>query len=170
MDKIRIGAEILSLLSDLHLYEQFMTRWFEIADGMMVIRPVYEIWLREIRNEFGNLLSSYKTTEELYGLSEMVWRNTLESIPLDANTTGKKWALLATGKNLRWETVGLIFSGVGVLAGSLSDWDTIFTSTKRKVKDRPTLVRNMRDAMEDCITFSRECESTNEQFACLLVG
>ena len=165
-----MGAEVLSLLSDLRLYEQFLSRWFEIADGMMVLKPVYDIWLQEIWDEFGSLLSSFKTIDELYSLSELVWRNTLEPIHHDAHTTGRKWALLSTGRSLRWETIGLIFSGVGVLAGGLSDWDVIFTTTKDKIKDRSTLVRRMRDGMEDTINICRECESTNELFACLLVS
>lgn len=158
------------MLSDLQLYEMFMSRWFEIADGMMVLRPVYEIWLQKIWQEYGTLLSTYETLDELYPLSELVWRNTMDSIPLDAHTTGRKWAESSTGKNLRWETVGLIFSGVGLLAGGLSDWDIIFTTTKDRIKDRPTLVRKMRDGIEDCIGFSRDCECTNELFACLLVS
>lgn len=170
MEQIRMGAEILSLLGDLHMYEQFMSRWFEIADGMMVLRPVYDIWIQEIWSEFGDLLSTFKTVEDLYGLSQLVWRNTMVSLPIDAHTSGKKWALLSTGKNLRWETVGLIFSGVGVLAGNLSDWDVIFTSTKDKIKDRPTLVNKMRDMMELVIGFCRDSECTNELFACLLVS
>lgn len=166
MERIKAGAELLSLLSDLHIYEQVMSRWFEIADGMMIIRPVYDIWMREIWNEFGPLLKSFKSVKDLYGFSELVWRNTLDSMPLDAYTTGRKWALLGTGRNLRWETVGLIFSGVGVLGSSLGDRDAIFTVTG--VKDRSIFARTMRDAVESCIGFCRESECTNEGFACLL--
>lgn len=169
IEKIKRGAEVLTLFRDLHFYQQLMSRWFEIADGLMVLRPVYGIWSDEIVKEFGTLLSSSTTAEELYGFSELVWRNTLGTMPLDAHTTGTKWALLSTGRNLRWETIGLIFSGVGVLSGSLSDWDPIFTVMKDMVKDRHTLVRRMRKVVDLCIGFCKECESINELFACLLV-
>lgn len=147
-----------------------MSRWSGVADGMMVVRPIYDIWIDETWKEFGVLLSTYQTIDQLYCISELVWRNTFDLIPMDAHTTGRKWALQSSGKNLRWETVGLIFSGVGVSAAGLSDWDTVFVLTKGRIKDRPTLVRKLRDAIELIVGLCRECECTNELFASLLVS
>lgn len=166
-DKIAKGAELLSLFCDLDIWEKFLEREFEIADGVTVTRPIYSIWIREIRREFGDLLANVTSEADLYGLSQLVWHNT--NTPWRAShATGTQWALLSTGKNLRWETVGLIFSLTGILVGSLSDWDAMFTCWRDTIKDRPTLARKLRDTVETCISFCKECETINDLFACLL--
>ncbi|GAB7354732.1 hypothetical protein MBLNU459_g5146t1 [Dothideomycetes sp. NU459] len=166
-DNIAKGAEILSLLCDLELWEQLLEREFEIADGIMITRPIYYIWIKEIHRHFDTTLASVTDQTDLYVLSELVWRNTYE--PWHAcHLSGTEWATLASGQNLRWETVGLIFSVIGILASGLSDWDAIFTGMRDKIKDRRTLVRRMRDVVETCVSFCKECETINDLFVCLI--
>lgn len=170
-EMIHKGAEVLSLLRDLRTYEAFMGRWFEAGDGLLIIKPLYSIWLSEIQREYEQLLSQHTTLDQLYGLSELVWRNTFPPLREDeGNLSPYQYAMMATGRSLRWESVGLIFSCVGILSASLSDWDSFFAENKDRFVDRSTLTRRMRVAVEACISFCKECEIINALFASLLVS
>ncbi|KAL1303658.1 hypothetical protein AAFC00_007013 [Neodothiora populina] len=168
IEKIKAGAEVLSLISDVDAYDRLLTRWYGIADGLTIPRPIYNIHIRGIRALFEASVSEHNSDEELYCLSELLWQNTLNSIPVDANTTGPAWARSTTGNYLRWETVGLIFSGVGLLSSGLTEWDPVFTTIKSIFKDRKTLMWKTRDAVEACVAFCKECECSNELFVIFL--
>lgn len=166
---IHKGAEVLALLRDIRIFDCLMNRWLETGDGILVIKPFYCIWINEIIREFGQVLAQHERVEQLYGLSELVWRNTQVPMRFTGKTSPEQYALMATGNKLRWESLGLIFTGVAILASSLSDWDSFFSENKERLVDRPTFTRRMRVSIEACISYCKECEIMNELFVALLV-
>lgn len=121
-EKIQQGAEILALLRDMPVYEKFIQRFFEFCDGIVILQPVYRVWIDELWSEFGKLLIDGKP-EQLRSLSELVWRNTRRSMKVHGKMTAREWATSASGRNLRWEVVGVILSMAGLIAVNLSNWD-----------------------------------------------
>ncbi|KAF2157762.1 hypothetical protein K461DRAFT_264616 [Myriangium duriaei CBS 260.36] len=167
-EKVHQGAEVLSLLRDMNVFTIFLQRWFEFADSITMIRPMYACWIEGIKENFGDMLSNYKNVTDLYSLSELVWRNTQQSVPMDGNTTPLQWGRLHTGQNLRWETVGALYSVCVIVAIDLSEWDPAFNKAKTIAKDRYDLTEKLRTAMETCLSFSRECESITDLYVCVL--
>ena len=159
--KIQQGAEVLSLLKDMPIYKQFTERWFEICDGHIVMQPVFRIWIDEMWNEFGQILVE-GNPHKLQSLSEQVWRNTRRPMKVQGTMTAVEWAKSASGRNLRWEVVGIMLSTVGIIAINLSNWDTIFDSLREGFIDRATFSERMRKASEFCLCFCYESEVLND--------
>lgn len=166
-DKIQQGADVLSMLRDLPVYRKFTQRFFELSDGIVVIQPVFRIWIDELWTEFGSILAE-GSPEQMRTLSELVWRNTRRPMRVHGSMTAKEWAISASGRHLRWEVVGLILSLVGLVAVNLSNWDTIFDSIRERYVDRATFAERMRKASEYCLCFCYESEVLNDIYVCFM--
>ena len=166
-DKIRQGAEVLSLLRDVPIYQRFTARWFDLGDGILVNQLVYRTWVDELWSEFGQLLQESKP-DQLQNLSELVWRNTQKPMKVHGQMTAREWASSASGRNLRWEVVGVILSMVGLIAVNLSNWDSIFDSIREQFIDRAAFAERMRKASEFCLCFCYESEVLNEVYVCFM--
>ena len=169
-EMIHRGAEILTLFRDIRIFEVFLTRWFEVCDGITIIRPIYGVWIRGIQQEFDAILSQHERVEDLYGLSELVWRNTQHSITVDGTTSTLEWGARHTGRHLRWETLGALCSAVGLIAIDMSEYDSAFNSARAKgiAKDKRTMTETIRKAIEEVLAFCRYCETTTDVYVCNL--
>lgn len=166
-DKLQQGAEVLSMLRDIPIYRRFTDRWFETCDGIIVIQPVFRIWLDDLWSEFGQVLEEGHP-ERLLSLSELVWRNTRRPMKVHGTMTAREWAKSASGRNLRWEVVGVLLSLVGLVAVNLSNWDIIFESIRERYVDRATFAERMRKASEYCLCFCYESEVLNDIYVCFM--
>jgi hypothetical protein len=166
-EKIETGAEVLALLRDIPLYEKFTQRWFDLCDGIVVMQPAYRIWIAELWQEWGQLLME-GDPDQLRSLSELVWRNTRRPLKVHGQMTAREWARSASGRNLRWEIVGIILSMAGLIAVNLSNWDTIFDTIRDRYVDRATFVERMRKASEFCLCFCYESEVLNDIYICFM--
>ncbi|GAM86316.1 hypothetical protein ANO11243_043300 [Dothideomycetidae sp. 11243] len=167
-EKIHQGAEVLSLFRDTTVFSGFLQRWFEFADSITMIKPMYAIWLEGIAENFSEMLANHRTLQDLYPLSELVWRNTQQFMPMDGNTTTLQWGRLHTGQHLRWETIGALCSVIVIVALDLSDWDPAFKRSRVIASDRHDLTEKLRTAMETCLSFCRDCESITDMYVCVL--
>lgn len=109
-------------------------------------------------------------SDDLRNMSVILRRDTRIPIEINGVTTGRDWARRTTGQYLRWEVLGLLFSAIGIVSGSLSNRDAIFVSHQASIKDRPSLARTMLDLVDRCIDFCEASMSHNDLFACLLVS
>jgi hypothetical protein len=166
-EKIQQGAEVLSMLRDIPIYQRFTQRYFDICDGIVVMKPAYRIWIDELWSEFGRLLQE-GNPEQLRSLSELVWRNTRRPMKIHSQMTAREWAKSASGRNLRWEVVGVILSLVGLIAVNLSNWDSIFDSIREKYVDRGTFTERMRKASDICACFCYASETLNDIYVCFM--
>lgn len=130
-EKIRQGVEVLCMLRDLPIYRKFVQKWFELCEGVIVYQPIFQVWMDELWSEFGQILED-GNPEQLHALSELVWRNTRRPMKVHGSMTAREWAKSASGRNLRWETCGMILSQAGLIAANLSSWDTIFDSIRER--------------------------------------
>lgn len=76
--------------------------------------------------------------------------------------TAREWARSASGRNLRWEVVGIILSFAGLIAVNLSNWDSIFDTIRERFVDRATFAERMRKASEFCLCFCFESDALND--------
>jgi hypothetical protein len=166
-EKIKQGAEVLALLRDIPLYEKFTQRWFDLCDGILIMQPAYRIWIDELWSEFGQLLIEGRP-DQLRNLSELVWRNTRKPMKVHGQMTAREWAKQASGRNLRWEIVGVILTLTGLIAINLSNWDNIFDNIRDRFVDRGTFAERMRKASEFCLCFCYEAEVLNELYICFM--
>jgi hypothetical protein len=115
---IKKGTEILALLIDMPLWERFIDRWFKLCPGVVVIEPMVRQWASELWQVHKKTLQSGKP-DKLEELSVLVWQNTQSAVVFNRETTPREWVSKSTGVNLRWETVGTLFTIIGLLALTL---------------------------------------------------
>ena len=161
-ERIQQGAELLALLRDIPLFEKFTLRWYSLYEGILVMRPAWSIWIKELWSEYGRLLIEGKP-DQLRNLSELVWRNTRKPMSIHGQMTAQEWAMAASGRNLRWEVVGIILTLVGLVAANVSDWNSIFKDIPQYI-DRATFAERMRKASEFCLCFCYEAEVLNDLY------
>lgn len=139
-------------------------RWFSVRSGYLIYQPIYRIWLQEVRN----VCSGASNARHLQDLCDMVDRNTKSSFPSAGPPMAYDWAHQSTGSNLRWETVGLIFCAAGLMAGSFSQWDTVFANRDGIVENRWDIAKTMLRLVNKCIGFCRDAGCCNDLLAFLL--
>jgi hypothetical protein len=166
-DLIQRGADVLALFQDMPRYRRFTQRWFDIDEGSMVLQSVFRIWQDEMWNVHREALTEARP-DQLYALSELIWRNTRRPVELHGQMTSVEWAAAATGMNLRWEVIGMILALVGLVAVNLSDWDSIFDDIRDTIVDRATFSERMRKASELVLCFCYECEVLNDLYVCFM--
>ncbi|KAF2107677.1 hypothetical protein BDV96DRAFT_293460 [Lophiotrema nucula] len=163
------GAIILSLLIDLPLYEKYIDRWFQLSRGIIIIEPIMNIWTRGLWSTWHTILDTQKA-DGLRQMSVKIWDNTmnpLESL-LNRHTTPREFSANTTGENLRWEVVGIVFTMVALLAGSLQDGDPIFCSHDDPPINRNALVLKAHNAGEACLNFCKDFDVINDIYLWLL--
>lgn len=148
-------------------YRRFTQRWLDLTESSVVLQPIFRIWFDRMWDEFEAVWTQARP-DQLRAVSELVWRNTRRPVETHGGMTPREWAGLATGKNLRWEVIGLILALVGLVAVNLSDWDAIFDDIRESIVDRVTFAERMRKASELVLCFCYECESLNDLYICFM--
>jgi len=155
---VRKGAAVLYHLQGLESPLQHFLEWMVESDGYLLFRPIYEIFIARTWRYLSSTLREVPHGERLRTLSRLVWRNTQKPINVSGETTFEQWAHQAAGENLRWETVGLLFSAVG-----LNQYNQPGDPTKQ-ITNWELMLR----LVDECIDNSRICGSCTDLFACLL--
>ena len=183
--KIEQGAEILAVLRDTPLFQRLIDSWFSLPCGIVVIQPAFRIWVEGLWAEFGNVLTQ-GTHSQLLRLSELLFRNTRHEFKPHGRMSPSEWSKAATGRNIRWEVIGIIFSAVGLTVMELRAFDSIFDDFRESIVDRCTFGERMRKIAETCLCFcyvslfmksfsglahilsAQECEAINDLYICFL--
>jgi hypothetical protein len=166
-DQIDRGAHILSFLKDSTLVHDFINRFFDIGDGVasICIEPIMKQWLLKLWANHTDTLKK-RNPEKVRRLSELLWRNTLTPISVQADMDYKAWAVQATGMNIRWEVIGLIAALIGQCANTLSRSDLLLTQHN---VSKPVLARKMNEISSTCLDFARHCEALDDLFIWLII-
>jgi hypothetical protein len=122
-DLVRKGADVLFHLRDIEIMDCLLQKWLVIGDGYLIFAPIYHTWMREIKEKLGPSLSRVFSPEDLRDMSIMLWRNTRMPVVVNRAITARDFAQHTAGQYLRWEVVGLLFSAVGIVSGSLNGRD-----------------------------------------------
>lgn len=160
---IQRGIAPLQFLQNVHMIDQYFNRRARINDSHLMYQPVYLIWIETVHQLFGNP----ERPCSLEALSRIVWHNTRKPLAGDSAETLREWAECAAGPNLRWESVGLMISLVGIMAGSLPGWDASFADEEGPnrssgIPDRPTMLRTTLSHVNSCIAFCKQSDSRND--------
>lgn len=153
-DHIQKGVEILSLLKDMPIFERYIQRWYTTCQGIITIEPIIKQWTALLWSEYAEVLQN-QNSEELRALSEHVWRNTDQRLKSENTKTSREWIKLSSGKNLRWEVVGITLCLVGMVATTVPDWDPIL-GFNRRYKNKRSLIIAMYRASDTCLKFCEE--------------
>ncbi|KAF2492744.1 hypothetical protein BU16DRAFT_466528 [Lophium mytilinum] len=164
---VKKGAEVLSLLKEMPLFEKFINHWMSLSHGYIVIAPMMRIWTSSLWAVHHRALETQKP-EALLKMAESISLNTIKPLQFDGKTTPREFAASCTGEQLRWEVVGIVFAAVGVVLMSLTDGNPLFCNLEDAPMDRKQLALKVWDASESCLSFCNDFDILNDVFLWLL--
>ncbi|KAM3417344.1 hypothetical protein BST61_g5595 [Cercospora zeina] len=159
-DYVEKGVKVLNYFQDIGRIEHFVQKWLEKRDSFLMYSPVFRIWFEESIPIIQDALNANR----LVSLAAQLWCNTQRAVPCTRTILVNEWARAATGSSLRWETIGLILTQVGVIACMSPAWDPIF----KRGQSRKEMVQTIHDLAGTCIDISQRCGRRNELLICLL--
>jgi hypothetical protein len=165
---VQRGAAILHHLKGLEDQLAAFQAWTHVEDGYLIFSQAYDVFLTGLWKYLGTTLQSIPPAQRLQHLSRLVWRNTYKPINVTSDTTIEEWANQATGENLRWETVGLLFSAVGLRTSGATYTEEYSHQDIRHPNGRTKTAKAMLRLEDECIDICRECGSCSDLLACLL--
>ena len=155
--QLNAGATLLLQILELPLFESLLHEYRQDAIGVNLISPWLTFICDSVKADLYEALRSCEGVDQeslLHDLSRGLFHNTSRALEYDGNCSLKDFASLFTGSNLRWETVGLFFAGVGL--GSISSRGLIRRPTTMDIRHRSVLARRMLEAGQICLTFSEQ--------------
>ncbi|KAF2453934.1 hypothetical protein BDY21DRAFT_292085, partial [Lineolata rhizophorae] len=165
--RVAKGVSILRLLRDVPKLDQFVSRWFNLCAGVVIVEPVVKHFMLNLWRVHGDVLQR-QDQAELEKLSKFMWRNTAAAVSFDGSVTPTEWLDLWTGENLRFEAAGVIFVVVAMLCLNLQEWDPIFVDDCGEQIDRRLLATQMTKAADDCIAICRTLNAINDAYLWML--
>ncbi|KAF1816045.1 hypothetical protein P152DRAFT_108813 [Eremomyces bilateralis CBS 781.70] len=165
--QIQQGVDVLKLFKDRALFDRFSKRWFAICQGIVVIEPVIKQLAEGLWATYGMDLRD-QDPAKLQALSQKIWNNTQQPLKFDGSFSARQWIGLSTGEGLRWESVALLLTTVGLLSSMLTEWDPIFTNEDGSQISKVKLTRKMSANSDACLMFCRTADSLNDLYLWLL--
>jgi len=146
--QIGIGHSIVTKLLPISFFEKSFKLYFEQQKASALIGPLVISALPQLRLDLAQLANTENDAVAMY--AEMT-RNTARPMRVPSDMRPSEFHTLFTGKNLRWETLGLILAIVCSNAQFTSPHDPIFTLHDGTRLDRDELIEDMIHASNDCI-------------------
>ena len=165
---IQRGAAILYHLQTYQTQLDEYRAWMCVGDGYILFRRAYQIFVSELWQYPRTALNDVPQGQRLQHLSKRVWQNTYKSMKVSSDSTIDDWALQATGENLRWETVGLLFSAVGLRASGAVFAENQSLHDAAQPIGRVDRAKVLLKLVDECIELCRRCGSCSDLFACLM--
>ncbi|KAL9111093.1 MAG: hypothetical protein Q9187_007973, partial [Circinaria calcarea] len=115
---------------------------------------------------YGNYLQEQRDSRGLGIMAKQVFLN--EQVPLQPNESSIKYLESFTGHNLRWETIGLMFTFFGIAALALNDRDKLFATQPEEMNNRMKFAICMKQCSEACMVLCDHTDTINDIVLCLL--
>jgi hypothetical protein len=157
--KIRNGAACLSLLRDWPTYDILIRKWRSVAELSMIapwVKACQYSMKTEVYDRLGN--SDHEVEEQLLRHSARIFDNTLRPLDLPRGCTLDQYGAQFTGENIRWETVGMFYTAVGLAAMVVED----ISAAPNSAEKRYFLAKQMLEASDMCISFCEEFQQVTD--------
>lgn len=147
--RINLGAQVLALLENLPFYREVITARFKVWKGWtigwkvtdMVLTVVEKMWNSYEKEEMD-------TMPRAVLMSRRLFETHTRSFDITSSTTWEEFQITASG---RWETIGLLFTLVGVATDLVSHDHPIFTDPD--AMDANTLANTASAVGDICLQF-----------------
>ncbi|KXJ85336.1 hypothetical protein Micbo1qcDRAFT_99602, partial [Microdochium bolleyi] len=124
---IEQGCRVLALFQDRKLIDTLVERLLEITNGSADIfwGSMIHVWLEGLWSVHGQTLESQDPVA-IRDLCVLIWRNTSTQVSYNGDTTPEQWLQAATGRNIRWEVLGILLAATGDCCMCLTSADSVF--------------------------------------------
>jgi hypothetical protein len=154
-----LGHSIVSALRPFSFFEQSCKMYFEAHKANTLIGPLIMSALPQMRKDLEQLDAA---GNDAYSLYAEITRNTARPMKVPSTMCPSEFHTLFTGKNLRWEALGLILAIGGNSAQFTSPRDPVFTLEDGKPLDREEFIEDIMHATNVCINICQTHGAVND--------
>lgn len=144
-----IGVSVVSALVPFQFFENSVRMYFDTQKASALIGPLIISILPQLRRDLQKLHAAGVNAPMLY--AEMT-RNTARPFKVPRTMLPSEFHTMMTGKNLRWETLGLILAVASSNAQFTSPHDPIFMLPDGRRLDKDRFIEDTIHAINDCIS------------------
>jgi hypothetical protein len=154
-----LGHSIVSTLQPFSFFERSLKNYFDAHKANPLIGPLIMSALPQIRKDLEQLLAA---GSDAYSLYAEITRNTARPMKVPSTMRPSEFHTLFTGKNLRWEALGLVLAIGGNSAQFTSPGDPVFTLDNGKPVDRDEFIEDIMHATNVCINICQTHGAVND--------
>jgi hypothetical protein len=154
-----LGHSIVSTLQPFSFFERSLNNYFDAHKANPLVGPLIMSALPQMRKDLEQLTAA---GSDAYLLYAEITRNTARPMKVPSTMCASEFHTLFTGKNLRWEALGLILAIGGNSAQFTSPDDPVFTLDNGKPVDREELIEDIMHATNVCINICQTHGAVND--------
>ena len=163
--RMGIGAAVISKLQPFAFLERSVEMYFVINKAPAVVGPLVTSALPQLRKDIEQLTS---LANDPYLAYAEITRNTARPLKVPSDMLASEFHTLFTGRNLRWEILGLVM----ILAASNSQFtdpnDPVFALEDGSRVNKDQFIEDMIHASNDCISLCQVHGAVNDIMVWLL--
>ncbi|KAL2868408.1 putative C6 transcription factor [Aspergillus lucknowensis] len=164
IDRFRLqsGLEVLKFLHRSTICDTLIRKFYAGHLMAVVSNIVMEAILKSLRRVFDSLDSSQNLETQLQDLVSQIFRSSAHPLTSHSSMTVEEYCGMFTGKNLRWEAVGIVLATSGIAMMSTADTDPDFSRVAPDAQARDMLRAQVIEASNICLGFCDTPASVNE--------
>ncbi|KAE8391832.1 hypothetical protein BDV23DRAFT_192857 [Aspergillus alliaceus] len=152
--QLELGAQVLSLLDHLSLYEEILEKRFAVFEGWIIGPPIVRNIIKSLRDLSENRARGPGDGESgLLGLSKILFKNTAAPIETNPTMMAPDYVSVAAP---RWDTISFLLSAMGTATYQIPQDDKLLQQDTLPGGDREGLRRLAVAASDVCLQF---CDS-----------
>jgi hypothetical protein len=139
--------------------------YFAMHKDPALVGPLFLSAIPQLRKDVEQL---HAAGSQAYPLYAEITRNSARPMKIPSDMRPSEFHTLFTGKNLRWDTLGLILAIAGSNAQYTSPNDPLFTLEDGKQMNREEFIEDVMHATNTCINICETHGAVNELMTCLI--
>jgi hypothetical protein len=154
-----LGASIVSTMMPFSFFAKSVKMFTEIQKASALLGPLLLSALPQIGSDLEQLSTAGSNAYPLY--AEMT-KNSARPLKVPPTMLPSEFHTLWTGKNLRWESLGLMLAVTASNAQYTSPNDPLFTLEDGRKLDKHELIEEIIHATNDCINIAQTHGAVND--------
>ncbi|KAJ5582348.1 transcriptional regulator family: Fungal Specific TF [Penicillium sp. DV-2018c] len=164
-DRLQSGVDVLRFLYNLTVRDLLIARFYVRTWNIVVPKMVMDEILRSVRQLFAGF--SDDPTAQLEELANQIFQNTSRPMRTHKSMSIEEYCTSFTGRNLRWEALGSVFTLCGMQLMVTPDMDPDVTQALNDPGAKDRLLEQLTVISTVCLGFCDQTSSANELLAIL---
>lgn len=164
--RVSLGIKILNQLPNQATCDRIMDIYVRKGLEWGFHKPTIIHCMTSLWTHFGQALRQPRKSKDLREIAQMLSRNTL-TVLREAEDPDI-WLASLSGRNLRWEMIGIIFCILGKVMLVLPEDDPFWASQSGRRMQRRDFTLEMKECADECIKLSDQMDNINMLLVILL--
>jgi hypothetical protein len=157
--RLSCGVKILNQLPNQATCDRIMDIYVRKGLEWGFHKPTIICCMNSLWTHFGQALRQPRKSKDLREIAQLLSRNTM-SVLRDTEDPDT-WLTSLSGRNLRWEMLGIIFCILGKVLLVLPEDDSFWSSQSGRRMHRKDFTLEMKECVDECIKLSNQTDNIN---------